>query len=254
MISLTLTHLGKTRPLHFDEDAIVIGRSKKCTLVLEDKKVSREHAKLERADGVWTIADCKSGNGTRVNGGKVEAHVLALQDIIRIGDAELVVTVRPRAGGETQREARHGFRRGMQCAIADHGRKPEVALHDRRKAHVDAERSQLGGHEPTERCGGLQCGRRILVVEVAERAHRWQPKEPVAKSLHPPAFVVDGHEQRRLTHRVDLRYEPLERGAIRVVAAEEDHAADQRGREPAALLGIERRAFDIDHQRTERHA
>ena len=91
MISLTLTHLGKTRPLHFDEDAIVIGRSKKCTLVLEDKKVSREHAKLERADGVWTIADCKSGNGTRVNGGKVEAHVLALQDIIRIGDAELVV-------------------------------------------------------------------------------------------------------------------------------------------------------------------
>ena len=91
MISLTLTHLGKTRPLHFDEDLVTIGRSKKCTLVLEDKKVSREHCKLERTDGVWTITDCQSGNGTRVNGGKVEAHVLALQDNIRIGDAELVV-------------------------------------------------------------------------------------------------------------------------------------------------------------------
>ena len=91
MISLTLTHLGKTRPLHFDEDAVAIGRSKKNALVLEDKKVSREHAKLERADGFWTITDCKSGNGTRVNGKKVEARVLALQDVIRIGDAELVV-------------------------------------------------------------------------------------------------------------------------------------------------------------------
>lgn len=91
MISLTLTQQGKPRPLHFDEDLVTIGRSKKSTLVLDDKKVSRDHAKLERTDGVWTITDCQSGNGTRVNGSKVEAHVLALQDVIRIGDAELVV-------------------------------------------------------------------------------------------------------------------------------------------------------------------
>jgi pSer/pThr/pTyr-binding forkhead associated (FHA) protein len=91
MISLTLTVLGKARPLHFEDDVVTIGRSKKCTLVLDDKKVSREHAKLEKTDGVWTITDLGSGNGTKINGGRVEAHVLAMQDVIRIGDAELVV-------------------------------------------------------------------------------------------------------------------------------------------------------------------
>ena len=94
----------------------------------------------------------------------------------------------------------------------------------------------------------------ILVVEAAERAQRRQPEERLAESLHAPALVVDGHEQRRLANRVDLGDELLELLDALEVAGEEDDAADERRREPLALVGHERRASQIDHQRTERHA
>lgn len=91
MISLTLTQGGQSRPLHLDQDLITFGRSKENTVPLNDRKVSRKHAKIERAGSVFKITDLESGNGTRVNGKKIDVHELALEDSIRIGDAELVV-------------------------------------------------------------------------------------------------------------------------------------------------------------------
>lgn len=91
MITLLLTQAGQSRPLHFDQDVVTFGRSKDNTLALNDKKVSRKHAKIERSGATWKITDLESGNGTRVNGTKVDVHELAVEDTIRIGDAELVV-------------------------------------------------------------------------------------------------------------------------------------------------------------------
>lgn len=91
MITLMLTQAGQSRPLHFDQDVVTFGRSKDNTLPLNDRKVSRKHAKIERSGAVWKITDLESGNGTKVNGRKIDVHELALEDEIRIGDAELVV-------------------------------------------------------------------------------------------------------------------------------------------------------------------
>ena len=93
MISLILTQEGKARPLHLDQSTIIFGRSKECTVpLLNDKKISRKHAKIEKAGSVWKITDLDSGTGTKVNGLRIDVHELALEDKIKIGDAELVVT------------------------------------------------------------------------------------------------------------------------------------------------------------------
>ncbi|HEX7897503.1 MAG TPA: FHA domain-containing protein [Planctomycetota bacterium] len=92
MISLILTQDGKSRPLHLDQSTITFGRSKENTVpLLNDKKVSRKHAKIEKAGSVWKITDLDSGNGTKVNGLRIDVHELAIEDQIKIGDAELVV-------------------------------------------------------------------------------------------------------------------------------------------------------------------
>jgi pSer/pThr/pTyr-binding forkhead associated (FHA) protein len=49
------------------EDAITIGRSSTCNVVIADTNVSRVHAQLRLVDGVWSIEDRGSTNGTRVN-------------------------------------------------------------------------------------------------------------------------------------------------------------------------------------------
>lgn len=91
MISLLLTHGGQSRPLHLDQDLVTFGRSKENTVPLNDRKVSRKHAKIERAGAVFKITDLGSGNGTKVNGLRIDVQELALEDQIKIGDAELVV-------------------------------------------------------------------------------------------------------------------------------------------------------------------
>ena len=92
MISLILTQDGKSRPLHLEQSTITFGRSKENTVpLLNDKKISRKHAKIEKAGPVWKITDLDSGNGTKVNGLRIDVHELAIEDQIKIGDIELVV-------------------------------------------------------------------------------------------------------------------------------------------------------------------
>jgi hypothetical protein len=72
--------------------AITIGRSENCDLQLDDRKASRQHARLERRqDGFW-IVDLGSSNGVFVNGKRItDAVRLDPGDQIRIGDTTLEV-------------------------------------------------------------------------------------------------------------------------------------------------------------------
>ena len=64
---------------------IVIGRSSELDMVLVEEMVSRKHARIALADGVITIEDLGSTNGTFVNGEKVDHGTLKEGDRVLIG-------------------------------------------------------------------------------------------------------------------------------------------------------------------------
>jgi len=68
---------------------INIGRSAENDLVLNNIKVSRKHAKLEKAGSDWFIEDLKSSNGTFINGKKIERAKVSAKDVITIGGIPL---------------------------------------------------------------------------------------------------------------------------------------------------------------------
>ena len=75
----------------FKGDRVVVGRSSKCDLTIAHNSVSREHTIFVRnAEGVWSVADAGSSNGTRVNRDKIDGErALCENDIIKIGKARL---------------------------------------------------------------------------------------------------------------------------------------------------------------------
>jgi pSer/pThr/pTyr-binding forkhead associated (FHA) protein len=52
-----------------------IGRADYNDIVLADESVSTAHAKLQRREGVWTLIDLGSTNGTFVDGEQVQGEV-----------------------------------------------------------------------------------------------------------------------------------------------------------------------------------
>ncbi|MBN4001712.1 adenylate/guanylate cyclase domain-containing protein [Nostoc sp. LPT] len=76
-----------------DQDVFTIGRLPECNLYLPFGGVSRNHARLVKtADGVWTIEDLGSKNGTQVNKYLVNyPQELHHGDIIWLGNVSLVV-------------------------------------------------------------------------------------------------------------------------------------------------------------------
>ena len=73
-------------------DSVVIGRSSACTIVVaDDKKVSREHCKIEKhGEGKWVVSDMGSNSGTLLNGKKVTRHILKPGDVIEVGSSRIL--------------------------------------------------------------------------------------------------------------------------------------------------------------------
>jgi len=71
-------------------EPVKIGRHHSCQILLPEAKVSRNHAQIEPGDGGWALTDLGSGNGTFVNGDRIERKVLQPGDEIVIGGVVLV--------------------------------------------------------------------------------------------------------------------------------------------------------------------
>lgn len=68
----------------------VIGREKKCEIVINDKKVSRQHTRLTVSQNEAFVEDLGSRNGTFVNGEKISKKIkLSAGDLITIGTSKL---------------------------------------------------------------------------------------------------------------------------------------------------------------------
>lgn len=76
-------------------EVIIIGRSKECTIHIDDFYLSSQHVKLWYEDEEWHISDMNSTNGTYINGKKMKKNILILDngDRIRIGQMEFMVVL-----------------------------------------------------------------------------------------------------------------------------------------------------------------
>jgi FhaA, N-terminal domain/FHA domain len=87
--ALVVRENGTVRTVSLDKEVVTIGRLTGCDVVLNDKGASRRHAQLRTKDGVTTLTDLGSTNGTRLNGRTVQSGVLAPGDRITIGSTVL---------------------------------------------------------------------------------------------------------------------------------------------------------------------
>lgn len=80
---------GSSRTVPLGKEVVTIGRLAECDVVLKDKGASRRHAQIRTKDGVATITDLGSTNGTRLNGQIVQTRALEDGDRITIGTTTL---------------------------------------------------------------------------------------------------------------------------------------------------------------------
>ena len=80
---------GSPRTIRLAKEILTIGRLPDCDVVLKDRGASRRHAQIRTRDGVSTLTDLGSTNGTRLNGATVQARALEDGDRITIGTTVL---------------------------------------------------------------------------------------------------------------------------------------------------------------------
>ena len=87
----------KGRNFRTESDEIVIGRdNEEAGLSLSDRSASRRHARIIRHGRTYLIEDMGSGNGTLVNGERIEgSHPLFQGDLIMIGKNTMRFHVEP---------------------------------------------------------------------------------------------------------------------------------------------------------------
>ena len=71
----------------------VIGRDAANAAFVDDRQVSRHHARISSVDGDFWIEDLNSTNGTRVNGATVTKQKLSNNDQINVGDTIITFAV-----------------------------------------------------------------------------------------------------------------------------------------------------------------
>src|SRR5437762_1453976 len=87
---------GPTGQTILGSSVITIGRAHDNQIVLNDPKVSRQHAQIRPDEQGYSIVDLGSVNGTFVNEQRLSPfvlHLLRMGDIIRIGDTKFTYQI-----------------------------------------------------------------------------------------------------------------------------------------------------------------
>lgn len=100
VLSMTLSDTGtsrlvvntaeKTWEIPFNKEAITIGRHPDNDVVLDNPKVSRNHARIVRRGNEYVLRDLQSGNGTWMRKRRIDEYTLCSGDTIGIGDDQLI--------------------------------------------------------------------------------------------------------------------------------------------------------------------
>lgn len=87
------------RILPLNGGVINIGRRADNHIVVEDRRVSRQHAQLRAIQGQFVLFDLESTGGTFVNGGRVQQCALCPGDVISLAGVKMVYGLEPDDGG-----------------------------------------------------------------------------------------------------------------------------------------------------------
>ncbi len=86
MAKIVLLQEGQAVPFELEAAETVIGRHPECTFQINSNMVSRKHAKVVKNGDKFVVEDLGSGNGTFVNGKKIDGPtVLSHEDRIKLG-------------------------------------------------------------------------------------------------------------------------------------------------------------------------
>ncbi|PKN43859.1 MAG: hypothetical protein CVU59_13145, partial [Deltaproteobacteria bacterium HGW-Deltaproteobacteria-17] len=72
-----------------DRTPMIIGRTSENDIVIDHKSISRNHAKITFANGVYSVTDMQSANGVRINGEPYDNMSLRKGDTLDLGHVRL---------------------------------------------------------------------------------------------------------------------------------------------------------------------
>jgi len=81
---------GERESIELSEKLTMIGRTPANTIQLRDQTASRKHCMINLEADVFLLRDMGSGNGTKVNGKRVQdSHTLSDGDRVQVGTTVL---------------------------------------------------------------------------------------------------------------------------------------------------------------------
>ena len=90
-------HLIKGNPkgkqVEIPSGTLTVGRAEDSDLIIASTRVSRHHCEIVNGEAHLAIRDKGSGNGTCVNGAKIQEETLEAGDEVRIGPLTFVVEI-----------------------------------------------------------------------------------------------------------------------------------------------------------------
>jgi len=110
----------KGKVVNVPEGTLKVGRAEDSDLIIASTRVSRHHCEITHTGTTLTLQDRGSGNGSLVNGTRVQQQVLKAGDELQIGPLTFVVTI----DGVGERAARPAPAAGKPVAAPKPAAKP----------------------------------------------------------------------------------------------------------------------------------
>ncbi len=118
------------RIVDVEDPVVTIGRSKKSTIWLNDKRASRHHCMIVKEGDTYTVVDKGSSNGTYVNRERITSRELKPGDAIVVGNHVIFFESIPENAAEHEEFARKEGKDETATPMASEGtgKKPEYVL------------------------------------------------------------------------------------------------------------------------------